>query len=142
MGFGFRFRLRTLFLGVLILGIVLAWWQHPYTLEESTHQGALTFQYRVRRGWNGKTYHHGICVAHYKNGVRATETWLSGVEVGTIDLIGEGVKTRYWDDTGRELVTFEDWFAFVALEYMGSQASGLNEDGYQGPGLFDDPRAK
>lgn len=112
-----QFSLRQLLLFTLALCVFLGWWFHPYIVEESVYNGAMTFKYRVRRHWNGSLHHYGPVRMFYENGTKGAESVVYGAKVGDVGLMGEGVTPRYWKDDGTE-VSFEEWFMFVSLEYL------------------------
>ena len=54
------YTLRTLFVGVTLLALALAWWMRPQTIEIMRDDGTLVARFQVRRDWRGRLVARGL----------------------------------------------------------------------------------
>jgi hypothetical protein len=103
---------------------ILVWWQRPFIVKESFYNGAWNMETTVRRGFNGRLYHHGTTTRYFANGKKAVELEIDGAEAG---FESNGVDwfpgTRYWHEDGREL-TWRESLAYGSLEYLPREMNG------------------
>lgn len=119
-----QFTLKGLLLTILVMSALLAWWQRPFVIKESYYDGAWKMESTVRRGWDGRLYHHGPTTRYFANGKKAVEIEIYGAEAGPdSDDVTDLPGTKYWHEDGRELTQRES-FAYWSMEYLPRQMDG------------------
>ncbi len=119
-----QFTLKGLLLSMVAFSAILAWWQRPFIVKQSFYNGACNIETTVRRGWNGRLYHHGTTTRYFANGKKAVEIEIYGAEAGPDSNGVEGLPgTRYWHEDGRELTWRESW-VYWSMEYLPREMSG------------------
>jgi hypothetical protein len=114
----FQFRLRTLFVVVLIASVGLWLWTKPFAVEDDWggYYGWTT-NYQLRRGWNGRRYFVGPATLTYQNGQLAARGNVNGIEEETLTFWIGDEHFEYWREDGQKL-NWEDWFLYVSTDYL------------------------
>jgi hypothetical protein len=115
----FRYRLRTLLLAMLVLGVGLGWWFRPFTLTQRWPNGKMQSELHVRRDWDGSLVTNGQQRWWWASGQLARRGESFGQPLPKMPEQIELANDEQWDQDG-QLVTggvfWIDWYVIRRLE--------------------------
>ncbi len=85
-----RFRLRTLMVGITVLAVALGWWLRPQVVELKRDDGLLAARFHVRRDWRGQLVAHGRQEWFLPDGQCFRQQQIEGAILTGGELVGPG----------------------------------------------------